>query len=854
MDPIATGCRIHGRTRVGIRFASSVLVAGALLSRVSAALAQPDPGQAGSHAQSLTPPVLHLRAEAIYPPEALRERLEASVGLEVVVDENGRVTDARVTAPAGHGFDEAALDAVRRFTFEPARKNGVAIRSNVELGYDFRLPAAAQPAATASPPPIAEQAPSGSTLVVAEAPRPATVAPFSSSPEPVAASQSSTSRDQISLLPKRRAVDLFDVVPGLFTMRNAGGGKAQQEFARGFQLDHGTDMAFFFDDVPINAVSHAHGQGYSDVNFIIVETVDRVDSSKGTYATDVGDFGTAGSATFRMADHLDESLAKFELAPSIGRQRAVVAESPDFGDRWRVLVAAEAFHEDGPYIHPEDYQGLNGYVKATRVLDGRSELSLTATAYSSSWNMSGLLPARAVCGEGDGTPTPAAYAGSHCIDRFDSLDPSQGGGAQRVMAAAQYRRQLDEHWDVKASAYTLHSNLQIFPNDGVDAPFQPDGMLYGSQIEQDDTRTQSGGQVALTHRDMIAGIPVHTRFGLQIRNDDIHNELHRTEDRKRLDGIDVVNIPGPKTDDQINETETGLYVEEDFRPARWLRFLLGARGDRVDAAVDNLSQTAIEKVSGILGQMQLSPKASAIVSPLPALDLFADYGRGFHTNDSRTIVSGATTTLIVPALGYEVGTTVRPVKGLSLSAAGYILDLASELTIDGDTASTSPSGQTRRYGVELMAHYQIDRRLYADMTFTAAHSRFTDAADVASGTVYVPDAPIRTFSASLGGRQPVGPVMLSGAVTVRSISDRYGDSGPTPLVETGWTVVDAQAGARWKGFELGVDLFNVADTVYRGGQVEVASRLPGENNPPPAGISFTPGLPRTLMGRAALYW
>jgi outer membrane receptor protein involved in Fe transport len=466
--------------------------------------------------------------------------------------------------------------------------------------------------------------------------------------------------------------------------------------------------------------------------------------------------------------------------------------------------------------------------------------------------MSGVLPARAVCGEGDGTPTPAAYAGSHCLSRWDSADPTQGGAAQRVMAWTQYRRQFDRHWDMEATLYTLHSNLQLFPNDGIFAAFQPDGGQYGSQIEQDDTRTESGATVRLTHRDVVGGMPVRTTLGLQFRNDDIESQLHRTEARVRLDGIDG-NIPGPIYDGHINETETAAYVEEEVRPARWLRFLLGARGDRVDAAVNNESQTAVDKVSGYKGQGQLSPKATAVVTPVDPWDLFANYGRGFHSNDARTLLLGQATTLLAAATGYEVGTTVRPIPGLSVSAMGFLIDLASELTIDGDTASTSPSGATRRYGFEVTGRYNFDRRLYADLSFTTAHGRFVDSTDVAAGTVYLPDAPVRTFSASVGGRQPAGPVTLIGSVTVRSMSDRYGDQGPTPLVETGWTVVNAEAGVRWRHLELAADLLNVGDVKWREGQFEVSSRLPGEVNPP-AGISFTPGLPRTLMVHGAVYW
>jgi TonB family protein len=842
----------------------SFAVAVVVMGSARTAAAQQDttgaPGIEGAQPDAVTPPALRSRAEATYPPDALRDNLSATVGLEVVVDDTGNVVEARVIAPAGHGFDEAALAAARKFTFTPAKRNGTPIRSTLQLAYEFHPPpppaarqTTALPPAPPPPPVPLQQGPNQSTLVVAPKPQ----VPIGAPPERNAASDSSMDQRELDLHPRFRAEGLLEVVPGLFSVQHAGGGKAQQDFARGFNLDHGTDMAFFVDDIPINAVSHAHGQGYSDLHFIIPETVARVDSTKGTYAADVGDFGTAGSTSFRMADHTAESVAKAEFAPSTGHERLVVVESPDLGDRWRMAVAAEAFTENGPFIHPEDYERFNGYAKATRVLDERSELSLMLQAYSGSWNMSGVLPARAVCGEGDGTPTPAAYSGSHCISRWDSIDPTQGGASQRIAASVEYRRQLDDRWDLKASVFTLHSNMQLFPNDGIAAPFQPDGIQYGSQVEQDDTRTESGANVRLTNRMVLGGMPMRTTVGLQFRDDDIESQLHRDQARHRLDGVDA-NIPGPIYDGHINETEIGAYIEEEVKPARWLRFVLGLRGDRVDAAVDSESQTAVDQVSGYKGQGQASPKATAVVSPIDEWDLFANYGRGYHSNDARTLFLGNATTLLAQAQGYEVGTTVRPIDGLSLSVIGFLIDLTSELTIDGDTASTSPAGPTERYGFEATGRYNFDRRIYADVSFTAAHGRYTDAADVAAGTVYLADAPIRTFSAGVGGRQPIGPVTLIASTTVRSMSDRYADQGPTPLIETGWTVVNAELGARWKNLELICDLLNVADVQWREGQFEVASRLPNEStslaHQPPAGISFTPGLPRTFMTRAAVYW
>ncbi len=568
------------------------IVLAALLPWAGVAAAQPPPaGQARPDASgaAITPPLLRSRVEATYPPDAQRERLEATVGLEIVIAEDGHVADARVTAPAGHGFDEAAVAAARQFTFAPARRGGVAIRSSVQLGYEFHLP----PPTPAPPPPpaplpaplaptVIQLGPDQSTLVLAEKPPPNASL---QEPESTAASDSSTSQAQLALRPRLRAEGVLEAVPGLFTVQHAGGGKAQQYFLRGFDLDHGTDLATFVDGAPVNAVSHAHGQGFTDLHFVIPETIDTLESTKGPYSARVGDFATAGSVSFHMADHVDESLGKIELGQN-GHKRAVVVESPDLGDKWRMVVGAELFNEDGPFIHPENYDRFNAYAKLTRVLDERSEVSAMLMGYGGSWNMSGVLPARAVCGEHDVgvingkttiLPTSPQYSGANCISRWDSIDPSQGGASQRYMALTSYRRRLDDG-DLEATVFGLHSNLQLFPNDGIAASFQPAGMQYGSQVEQDDTRAELGASLRVTKNLVVAGIDVRSTFGLQIRYDGIESQLHRTEQRQRLDGMP--GIPGPITDSGINETELGAYFEEDWRALKWLRFVLGGRADR----------------------------------------------------------------------------------------------------------------------------------------------------------------------------------------------------------------------------------------------------------------------------------
>lgn len=672
-------------------------------------------------------------------------------------------------------------------------------------------------------------------------------------PESLAASDSTTGQAELGLRPRLRAENVLEAVPGLFTVQHAGGGKAEQYFMRGFDLDHGTDLAFFVDGAPVNAVSHAHGQGFSDLHFIIPEVVDTLESTKGPYSARVGDFATAGSVTFHMADHLSENVGRVELGPG-GHKRAVAAVSPDLGENWRAVAAVELFSEDGPFIHPEGYDRFNAYAKVTRVLDEKTELSLMLTAYGGTWNMSGVLPARAVCGEGDGTPSPALYAGSHCLSRWDSVDPSQGGATQRLMALAAYRRQI-ERGDIEATAYAVHSNLQLFPNDGIAASFQPAGMQYGSQVEQDDTRTEMGANLRFSRSYDVAGFDVRTTAGLQLRDDMIDAELHRTEQRQRLDGMP--GIPGPIYDGMVNESELGAYAEADWHVTRWLRFILAGREDRVDVALSNESATAVNQTSGTKGASQFSPKGTAAAYPVSWLDLFANFGRGFHTNDARSVlvgtINGVQPTLIATATGYELGATIRPMKRLSITAVAFLLDLTQELTVDGDTDSTTPTGPTRRYGGEFVARYQLGHGLFADATLTLAHARYTDAADISAGQAYVTLAPTRTFSAGIGAREPLGPFTIVASAFVRSMADRPATQDGT-LIATGYTLFNAQAGLRWRNLEVGADMLNIGNATWREGQFAVNSRLPGEGPNPPTGISFTPGIPREVIAHGVVYW
>ncbi|AUX29343.1 MULTISPECIES: TonB-dependent receptor [Sorangium] len=655
-----------------------------------------------------------------------------------------------------------------------------------------------------------------------------------------AASRVSVGHRELELRPRLRPGDILESVPGLFAVQHAGGGKANQYFLRGFDADHGTDVAFFVDGVPVNLVSHGHGHGFTDLYFMIPELVIGLDGYKGPYYANIGDFGTAGAVNLRFAEKLDESTAQLSVG-QYGILRGLVIASPELGDEWRAVAAAEVYRNDGPFQSPERLKRFNVFLRATRDLGSTGKVQATWMSYGSTWYGSGQIPARAVCGEGEQgglNPPPSAF-GQPCIDHFGAVDPTEGGSTARHMASVSASTAWRDA-DLSAMAYflryrfTLYSNFTFFAEDPV----------HGDQIEQNDDRTVLGADFRFRKQIEHRGARFTTSLGAQIRADAIDKSLHHDEARERLEERDRTHV---------DEGQIGVYVEQDARLRRWLRLVLGVRGQWIDVNVDDLREDLEgtgNRSSGARGQMQLLPKLSAIVSPAVGLDLFAHYGRGFHSNDARGAVLGqGAATLITPAKGYEVGARVAPVRGLSLSAAGFLLDLDSELVWSGDAGVTEASGETRRYGIEMGARYRLGSWLFADVDATFTRARFR--ANAGNGSA-VALAPTRTLTAGIGVRRAFGAFTPFAALRVKAIGARPATEDES-LTAEGFTVVDANAGLRWRNVEAAVDIQNLFDATWREVQFASDSRLPYE---PAAvtGIHYSPGWPFTAIGRATLYW
>jgi TonB family protein len=812
---------------------------------------------AAPSAEAVTPPSLRSRADAAYPPDALRDRLEGTVGLEVEIDEEGAVTSARVVSPAGRGFDEAALEAVRRFKFEPAKRGATPVRSTVQLAYEFHLPPAAQAPATPAAAPPAPVPPPPGPEPVQTAPEQATLV-LAQRPVSAASSFAVQERD-FRLRPIGSVQDILRVTPGLVMVQHSGGGKASQYFLRGFDADHGTDIALSVDGVPINMVSHAHGQGFSDTNFIIPEAVERVEITKGPYFASQGDFATAGAVNLVTRDGFEHSSAGIGLSGSPGHgapgYRAVLVASP----KWDVATAtfaADVGRQNGPFDNPENWNKYKLFNKVTFNLSPTSTLSVGEMSYGGSWHGSGQIPARAV--------------EQGIVSRFGSIDPNEGGDTTRHQIYAAYHLRPSESSEVRALGYVgtytfnLFSNFTLYLRD-------PDN---GDEIEQQDRRTFYGGKVSYRVLRELRGVRFDTTIGADVRSDDIHEMLWDTANRVQL---------SPVRNDNVRETFLGAYFNEEITPFEWLRLDVGGRADSLTFSVDdNLAGAGAQSPrGGADGAQQLSPKLSAVVSPLrrdgAQLDFYVNYGHGFHSNDVRGAFATPAVTPLTRAKGEELGARTRLFDRLDFAAAGWLLDLDNETVWNGDDGTTAVSDATRRYGVELEARYEIAPWLAADGAVTFTHSQFSTDRENGGGLAL---APKQTWSGGLSARHELGPGVGRAGLRFYGIGDRpASDDGA--IVAPGFTQVDLHVGYRMRRWDLALDIENLLDGDYRSAQFDTTSRLRAEpavgtpfgRTPPglcgsngrvatdPAtagfggceGVSFTPAYPLTARLMATLF-
>jgi outer membrane receptor protein involved in Fe transport len=650
------------------------------------------------------------------------------------------------------------------------------------------------------------------------APRPAAdvlLAPVVvTAPPPVAASSELLIPGKdFELLPQGRPADVLRLVPGLIMSQHQGGGKSEQYMLRGFDADHGTDVALFVDGMPVNLRTHAHGQGYADLHFLIPETIKQVDAFKGPYYVEYGDFATAGAIDFVTLDTVPENLVQ-AAGGSFGTQRYLTLLSPT-RDRVKTLFALEAYASDGPFDRPLDYKRLNGFAKASARLDDDVDGSIWAAYLRSSWFGSGQIPARAV------------RAG--LIDRFGSIDNSEGGETERASLNGQLRWKPSEADLVTVRAWAQHYSLDLFSN----FTFFLNDPVNGDGIKQTDRDRILGGLDArYEHRDTVLSIPVLGMAGVQYRVDRSRVILATQSDRHLLARTQDVSFV---------EQSVSPMVRLDLNPLPWMRLVTGALGDVFHYRVRN-------NLAGVPGQPQgdatravPSAKANLVLGPWYDTEFFGNFGTGFHSNDARAVVLDPRLTALPQARGYEFGVRTRILPRVELSATYWALDLKSELVFVGDEGTTEERGPSHRQGWELVTKVRLLDWLTFDGNVTLTDSAFDNGQAI-------PLAPRLTARADLTARLPWG---LSAGAAMRYVSNRYADEGRQQTAR-GYTLFDLSARYRYKDLEAFLSVENLANAEWREAQFFFDSRLPGE----PAGgvpdIHYTPGNPRTFLGGLAV--
>jgi hypothetical protein len=614
------------------------------------------------------------------------------------------------------------------------------------------------------------------------------------------ASKGRASQQDFLARPLLRRGEIIEAIPGMTATQHAGGGKANQYFLRGFNLDHGTDFAMSLEGMPLNMRTHAHGQGYTDLNPLIPELVESLDYAKGTYTAADGDLSSAGSANFLMWDVLPQNLVKVEFG-EYNYYRALMAGTADFGSdveqgiQQGLTYALEYNYYDGPWQQPEEFNRWNGLLRWFKT-DDDTKLSVTFMGYQGSWTSTDQIPSRLV--------------NQGLLDRYATLDPSAGGESSRYSLNIAFEHR-DDDVVTRANVYAIHYMLDLYSN----FTYELDpGPPTGDQFQQAEQRWVLGGQLSRTwEKRELFGIESDLTFGLQTRTDLIDGiGLWGTEQRSRHTQIRV---------DDILESSVGLYGEVVTRWAPWFRTTLGLRGDVFYFEPQSSSVDGQEdELAGIL-----SPKFSAIFGPWKQTELYLNFGTGFHSNDARGVSAGQNAAdALVRTMGAEIGVRTQAVKNLTTTLALFWLQSDSELVYVGDAGTNEPGNGSERYGVELTSYWRPTEWFSADAELALTHARFLDAPD---GANHIPNSIPIMFSGGFNlGAQGNTAGWFAGA-RIRMFAN-------SPLEETDTVrgrdsiLVNATVGYRMKDWEFAVDCLNLLNRQDQDISYFYESRAPGQ--------------------------
>ncbi len=634
---------------------------------------------------------------------------------------------------------------------------------------------------------------------------------------------SSISGLDLKMRPVNSSQDLLRLVPGLFTAQHQGGGKAEQIFLRGFDCDHGTDVNVSVDNMPVNMVSHAHGQGFADTHFIIPESVREVDYGKGPYQVDKGDLCTAGYVAFKTINALDNSFVKvdggmYDYFRTVAGINLINKEQSQNAHQ-DAYIMAEYGYNRSYFDLSQNFNKFNLVGKYTDYISSNKILTLTLSGFNSFWSASGQIPTRAVS-EG-------------IIDRYGDIDP-EGGNTSRYNMNLQYFQSINSNSYFKTNVYltyytfSLYSDFTYFLTDSVN----------GDQIHQAEKRIMTGYNSEYTTNYTFARLKMATQAGMGLRYDDVMNDelSHTLNQSITLNPIELGDV---------HETNIFGYAGQKIFLLPQLVMNFGIRYDQFIQEYDN--KLPADRMSSVFNNGRFSPKAGIYYNISNTARIYYSYGTGFHTNDTRTMALGEqlggnaiVTNTIPQAFSHDLGIVIKPYSKLLVSLALWRLDLQQEYTYNGDVAVIDTGGRTRRYGVDFSVRYEPFKWLYFDVDMNYAHGR---AIDQPAGQDYIPLAPSFT---SIGGATVKINKYLAAGLRYRHIGDRPANEDNT-LTALGYTVFDAVVNYSRKHYEFGAQIQNLFNVQWNEAQFATETRLKYPNGTleptSKTDVCYTPGTP-----------
>lgn len=631
-----------------------------------------------------------------------------------------------------------------------------------------------------------------------------------------AAKFSTLARIDLDLKPVRNTQELLRLVPGLFIAQHAGGGKAEQIFLRGFDNDHGTDIQISVDGMPVNMVSHAHGQGYADTHFIIPETINNIDFGAGPYYTQHGNLNTSGYVAFSTYNNIPKSRIQVEAGRyNTYRTLAMIDLLKKNKDKQSAYIAADFYYTNGATINPQNFNRFNVLGKYNLAISDRTQLTASLSGFKSKWDASGQIPQRAV---EDGT-----------IDRFGSEDPSEGGNTERYNANLILAHTFANGTSWENQAYYTKNKFSLFSN----FTFFLVDSINGDEINHVENRNLFGYTSKLTQKSNFGNTALTSIYGAGLRYDATTNEL--AHNIKRLFLFD-------QTLGDIKEANAYGYIQEQLSFGKWF----------IDGGVrfDYLHFDYFNKLSAIQSPAQgksiVSPKINFQYTFNPTFQVYAKFGKGFHSNDTRVVVAQKGFEILPAAYSTDLGFIYKPAPKFLLNVALWYLYLEQEFVYNGDDANVEPGGKTRREGIDFIARYQFTDKLFANANVNLTKPR---AIGLPKGEDYIALSPTTSSTGGLFYRPKEG---FNGGISYRLIKDRPANEDNT-IIAKGYFVMDASLNYSKPKYEVGVAIENLLNTTWNEAQFATESRLRGE----PASVTelhFTPGIPFFIRGKVAIFF